>query len=157
MTRLPPLPLHPSVYTLALQQLSMGANLTEIQATNRHLFKDCGYKDQPRDLKESQHRWLLQKSDSWSLSWQHNRLRGVHTIVPPHINVHGWCDVTSPSYKPELAAAILHYSAHADKGDHFEVCIATQEMCDAAWRYGHQSQIILDGTFGVCDCKLAQC
>lgn len=82
---------------------------------------------------------------------------GVHTIVPPHINVHGWCDVTSPSYKPELAAAILHYSAHADKGDHFEVCIATQEMCDAAWQYGHQSQIILDGTFGVCDCKLAQC
>ncbi|KAJ7598502.1 hypothetical protein C8J56DRAFT_881128 [Mycena floridula] len=34
---------------------------------------------------------------------------------------------------------------------HFEVCIATKEMNEAAWKYGHKKQILLDRTFGLCD------
>jgi hypothetical protein len=40
------------------------------------------------------------------------------------------------------------------KEDHLKVCVATQEMKDAAWKYAHKSQIILDSTFRVCDKKL---
>ncbi|RDX42278.1 hypothetical protein OH76DRAFT_1305791, partial [Lentinus brumalis] len=35
-----------------------------------------------------------------------------------------------------------------------EVCIANEAMQKAAWKYCHTSQLILDGTFGVCDCKM---
>ena len=38
----------------------------------------------------------------------------------------------------------VHYSAHAEKGDCFEVCI-TREMHNAAAKYAHDSQIIFDG------------
>jgi hypothetical protein len=34
------------------------------------------------------------------------------------------------------------------------VCISTPEMRAAAWKYGHKSQIILDGTFGLCDHRI---
>ena len=32
--------------------------------------------------------------------------------------------------------------------------IAMDEMKAAAWKYGSQSQIMLDGTFGICDKRL---
>jgi hypothetical protein len=51
---------------------------------------------------------------------------------------------------------VFHYSARVEKGDRFEVCVATNEMKEASWKYGYRSQIILDGTFqvGVCDKRL---
>ncbi|KAI1781826.1 hypothetical protein LXA43DRAFT_977888 [Ganoderma leucocontextum] len=139
VTRIPPLPLHDS--------LSLGANLGDIQATNRQL-------GQPSDIKDSPHRWLLRKSDTRSLYRQFNRLRGIRTAVQPQVNVDQWLDPSSPSYNKSFAAAVFHYNARAEKGDRFEVCIATKEMRDAASKYGHDSQIILDGTFGVCDRKV---
>ena len=42
----PPLPLHPSVFSVALQQ-SIGAQLTDIQATNQAMFLQCKYEYQP--------------------------------------------------------------------------------------------------------------
>ena len=46
---------------------------------------------------------------------------------------------------------MFHYQAHAAKDECFEICISTEEMKDESWWYGHQSQVILDGTFGICD------
>ncbi|TFK78558.1 hypothetical protein K466DRAFT_507116 [Polyporus arcularius HHB13444] len=156
MTRLPPIPLHPSVFSVALQQLGIGAQLTDIQATNRAMFENCKYEHQPphADLAKSPYRWLLQKTDTRSLYRQFNRLRGLRTSIAPHVNVDEWLNPSSRAYKPEIAEAVFHYSARADKGDRFEVCLATPEMRESAWKYGHGSQIILDGTFGVCDRKV---
>jgi len=36
----------------------------------------------------------------------------------------------------------------------FWLCIQTDKMKHAAWNYGHHQQIILDGTFGICDGRL---
>ncbi|KAF8515192.1 hypothetical protein JB92DRAFT_2829740 [Gautieria morchelliformis] len=47
-----------------------------------------------------------------------------------------------------------HYSPQAMKENRLEICIAIPAMQKAAWKYAHKSQVILDGTFGVCDCKL---
>ncbi len=38
MKCIPPIPLHPSVYSHALKQLGMGAQLTDIQVANRTMF-----------------------------------------------------------------------------------------------------------------------
>ncbi len=154
MKRIPPVPLHPSVYFHALKQLGMGAQLTDIQAANRTMFAQNAYSEQPQDLSKSPYRWLIQKYDTRSLYRQFNRLRGLRTVVAPHINVHEWLDPSSPSYKKEIASAVFHYSARAEKDDRFEVCIATEAMQKAAWKYCHASQLILDGTFGVCDRKM---
>ncbi|KAI0711901.1 hypothetical protein C8T65DRAFT_727049, partial [Cerioporus squamosus] len=154
LTRIPPIPLHQSVYEVALKQLEAGAQLADIQEKNRQMFRDRKYPGQPVDLHDSPYRWLLRTSDTRSLYRQFNRLRGINTTSPAHINVHGWRDPSSPIYNKAFADAIFHYSPRAEKDDRFEVCIATDEMREAAWRYAHNSQILLDGTFGLCDRKL---
>lgn len=53
-----------------------------------------------------------------------------------------------------MSIAIFHYVARSEAGERFKVCISTPEMDTAARLYGHHSQIILDGTFGVCSIRL---
>ncbi|KAJ7799042.1 hypothetical protein B0H13DRAFT_2391323 [Mycena leptocephala] len=53
-----------------------------------------------------------------------------------------------------LASAIFHYSPRATKEECLEVFISTDEMKEAAWKHGYRSQIVVDGTFGVCDSRL---
>nr|VWO97430.1 Linoleate diol synthase [Ganoderma boninense] len=154
LARIPPIPLHPSVFAHALKQLQIGAQLADIEAENRRMFQACQYPSQPRAILESSYRWLIRKSDTRSLYRQFNRLRGIHTATAAHINVDDWLDPASPAYNPIFADAVFHYSPRASKHDRFEVCIATEEMRNAAWKYAHASQLILDGTFGLCDRKL---
>jgi hypothetical protein len=81
-------------------------------------------------------------------------MKGINTTDAPQVNVDDWLDPKSEKFNAALAHAIFHYSGRAEKGDRFEACIATDEMNEAAWKYGHESQIILDGTFGVCDSRV---
>ncbi|KAI1781670.1 hypothetical protein LXA43DRAFT_977973 [Ganoderma leucocontextum] len=154
LARIPPIPLHPSVFAHALKQLQIGAQLTDIEAENRRMFQASQYPGQPRSIRESSYRWLIRKSDTRSLYRQFNRLRGIHTATAAHLNIDDWLDTTSPAYNPAFADAVFHYSPRATKNERFEVCIATADMRNAAWRYAHGSQLILDGTFGLCDRKL---
>jgi hypothetical protein len=121
----------------------------------RELYMARGYPGQPYDLKDSPYRWLLKDTDIRSLCRQYNQTLGVNITAPDYVNVDVWLDPESPAYKPELAGAIFHYKARAAKDERFEICIATHEMKEAAWRYAHKSQAVLDGTFGVCDKKIA--
>ncbi|KAJ6556909.1 hypothetical protein B0H10DRAFT_1630460, partial [Mycena sp. CBHHK59/15] len=152
--RIPPIPIHPSVYAIALVQLRDGATFSDIRQKNRDLFKAKAYKDFPTNLDSSPYRWILTHNDSRSLYRQYNRMKGVTVTEAPEINVDDWLDPTSDKFNPTLAHAIFHYSARVNKGERFEVAIATDEMNRAAWTYGHESQIILDGTFGMCDSRL---
>ncbi|GJJ10373.1 hypothetical protein Clacol_004599 [Clathrus columnatus] len=43
------------------------------------------------------------------------------------------------------------YHGHATKDERFKICLHTQEMQDAAWKYAHKGQLLLDGTFGICN------
>ncbi|TFK46462.1 hypothetical protein OE88DRAFT_1667443 [Heliocybe sulcata] len=154
IARFPTMPLHPSVYQQALQQLRDGATLTDIQQKNHQLMTARAYPGQPKQLAESPYRWILKQSDTRSLYRQFNRIQGIKVRDPAHINIDKWLDPDSPEYNKTLADAVFHYSPRVEKGDRFEICIATEEMRDAAWQYAHASQVILDGTFGVCNKKL---
>jgi len=57
-------------------------------------------------------------------------------------------------YKPDIASGVFHYAARIEKDDRLEVCIQTSEMQEATWRYTHGKQLILDGTFGICNSKV---
>ena len=75
--------------------------------------------------------------------------------VEVQVNIDEWLDKNNKKkYNLTLIAAVFHYSAHATKNEHFEICIGNKEMKDAAWKYAHQSQIIVDGTFRICNQNL---
>jgi len=82
------------------------------------------------------------------------RIQGVDISKDPAFNVDTWLDPGSPCYKPELAKAIFYYQARYTKTERFRVCIQTEDMKNAAWKYIHDGQLILDGMFGVCDSRL---
>ena len=55
---------------------------------------------------------------------------------------------------PLLPESCMHYQAHKkSKTDRFEIILSTTEMCTAAWKYGHQKQVLMDLTFGVCSAR----
>lgn len=99
-------------------------------------------------------RYQLLPSDNSTLYRKFSRRHGIDVRKQPQYNIDDWLDPKSPDYKPEIRDAIFHYSARREAGERFQVCISTADMDKAAWSYGHKSQLVLDGTFGVCSSRL---
>lgn len=130
-------------------------SITAVQMRNIELMHQKAYNDQHLfDPLKSNHRYELLQSDFAALYRAHNRQNGIDVTMPPERNLDNWLNPSNSNFKPELARAIFYYHARAESGDRLKVCISTKEMDDAAWKYGHNSQIILDGTFGVCSTRL---
>ena len=108
----------------------------------------------PVDLHTSQYCWIMKPYDSRTLYRQYNILISVDTMTREEININEWVNPNSPKYNKTLADAVFHYTPRAAANEQFEICTATSEMKDVAWKFGHNSQIMLDGTFGVCTRKL---
>ena len=79
---------------------------------------------------------------------------GVDLSKPAEVNIDQWLDPSSRQYNAKLAQAIFYYRARSTASERFRVCIQTEEMKAAAWKYTHGGQLILDGTFGLCDRRL---
>ncbi|KIJ44456.1 hypothetical protein M422DRAFT_252061 [Sphaerobolus stellatus SS14] len=79
---------------------------------------------------------------------------GVDFSQPPERNIDAWLDPRSLHYQPELADAIFYYKARQNTSERFKICIQTKEMNAAAWKYAHGQQLLLDGTFRICDRRL---
>lgn len=152
--RAPDLPIHPSVFKVALEQLRAGLTLDKVQDVNRQLYEKRTYPQMPLDLAASPYRWLFTKGDSRSLYRQLHRLNGIVVVEKAHTNVDRWLDPSSRQFNRTLYESVFHYAPRTTKEERFEICIATPEMVDAAWSYSHKSQIILDGTFGICNAKM---
>ncbi|EIW63778.1 uncharacterized protein TRAVEDRAFT_97696, partial [Trametes versicolor FP-101664 SS1] len=156
LVRFPAVPLAPHVVEIALLQLRGGADVAQIRNRNMEMFSRQLYRGQ-RDVDPMQQnmRYELQTSDFSRLYRQHYRADyNIDVSIPPEYNVDNWLDPTSPHYKRDIADSIFHYAARAENEERFKVCIATPEMRTAAWKYCHQKQLVLDGTFGVCTSKL---
>lgn len=106
------------------------------------------------DPQTRNHRYLILPADSSSLYRTLARLQGINTGRLAEQNIHVWLDPLSPSYQPLLHKAVLSYVPRTTESERFRVCVASEEMEAATWQYGQNSQIILDGTFGVCDSRL---
>ena len=86
-------------------------------------------------------------SDHVTLYCKFSCCYGVNVQKKPQYNIHDQLDPSSSNFKAEIYDAIFHYGARSDTGEQFKICIATQDMKDAAWKYVHCSQLVLDGTF----------
>lgn len=104
---------------------------------------------------EANSRYNLQTSDFRSLYRRHYREAfGIDISVAPEQNVHNWLDPESRFFKRDIRDAVFHYSARTTEAERLKVCIATPEMQRAAWKYCHGGQLVLDGTFGLCDSRV---
>ncbi|KAH9962505.1 hypothetical protein BGW80DRAFT_1463528 [Lactifluus volemus] len=155
MKRLPPVPLHSHVFEVALEQLEEGANITAIQRRNLDMCHRQEYRNQ-RSTHPSQanYRFNFQKTDFKQLYVLHYRSQGINISKHAEDNVHDWLNPHSPNFNIDIAKSVFHYSARVQHSDRFEAFISTKEMEDAAWSYVHNSQLILDGTFGVSSSRL---
>ncbi|KAF9031723.1 hypothetical protein BDP27DRAFT_1455783 [Rhodocollybia butyracea] len=133
--RTPEIPLHEHVYEEALKQLQNGASITAIQEKNCAMINEKLYRDMDTYNPASANvRYLFLQSDHATLYQKASKELGVDARLQPK--------------------AVFHYSARAEAEDRFEVCISTPEMDEGANKYAHHSQVILDGTFGVCSSRL---
>jgi len=148
--RFPAVPLHPAVYEVALQQLKEGCTLTDVQERNHTMVQPWHIATSLlicRDL-HTVGIYDLRDKDTRSLYRQFNHLQGIKSQSKAHLNIDEWLDPDSAQFNQTLHDVVFHYSPRATWGEQVEICIATPEMREAAWKYAHQSQIILDGTFG---------
>ena len=99
-------------------------------------------------------RYHLLPSDNATLYRKFSCRHGVDIRQKPEHNIHDWLDPESPNFQRNIHEAIFHYSARIEVGDRFQVCISTRDMEKAAWAYAHHSQVVFDGTFGVCSSRL---
>jgi MULE transposase domain len=106
------------------------------------------------DPKTANVRYHLLPSDNATLYRKFSRQNGIDIRQKPEYNIDNWLNPDSPDYQPEVCRAIFHYHARHEAGERFEVCISTKDMDDAARKYAHRSQLVLDGTFGVCTSRL---
>jgi hypothetical protein len=99
-------------------------------------------------------RYHLLPTDNSTLYRKFSRRNGVDVCRKPEYNIDDWLNPNSPDYQPDLCRAIFHYQARREADERFQVCISTKDMDDAAWKYANRSQLVLDGTFGVCTSRL---
>ncbi|KAJ3808035.1 hypothetical protein F5876DRAFT_79151 [Lentinula aff. lateritia] len=156
LERFPAIPLHEHVYQVALEQLASRASLTAVQERNQQMYDARLYHGMKEwDPKTANICYIILPSDNVTLYRKMNRqtLNVVMTTLPEY-NVHNWLDPQSKEYNTTIAKAVFHYHARANMNEHFKICISTKEMDEAANKYTHHSQLILDSTFGICSSRL---
>lgn len=57
-------------------------------------------------------------------------------------------DFPTPRISMQIKAAVFHYDPHCVR---WELGLSTPDQRKAAWRFGHEGIILLDGTFNVSD------
>ena len=109
----------------------------------------------PLENRPSNWRYSIFPDDFTSLYRQHNKKAyGIDLTIAQEYNVDNWLDPKSQYFKPEVHSAVFKYIARTEVGERVQVCIANGEMRRAAWKYCHERQLVLDGTFGVATSRL---
>ncbi|KAI0336984.1 hypothetical protein BDW22DRAFT_1295758, partial [Trametopsis cervina] len=156
LARSPAVPLHQHVIEVALRQLRNGAGISTIQSTNLDMLTHRVYRDQSTfDEATANHRYELLPSDFSGLYRQHYRKAyAVDVKIAAEHNVDNWLNPKSTHFKPGVHEAVFYYNARATTDERLKVSVATPEMKEAAWKYCHKKQLVLDGTFGLCTSRL---
>ncbi|KAJ3832225.1 hypothetical protein F5878DRAFT_654682 [Lentinula raphanica] len=139
MNRLPAIPLHEHVYEVALEQLENGASLTAVQEKNQQMISARKYRNMDSyNTEKANFQYNFLSSDNATLYNKFSQKLGINTRKEPQTS----------SLKAEVHAAIFYYQARVEKNECLKVCITTNDMDQAAFKYIHHSQLIVDGTFG---------
>lgn len=126
-----------------------------VQKRNQELFQAKLYHGQTESQSaKANHRYILLPGDSRTLYRKQAMFFGVDLENSPADNVDNWLNSKSKLYRPELASAVFSYQGRMKKTERFMLCIQTAEMKVATWEHSHNKQLIIDGTFGICDRRI---
>jgi hypothetical protein len=148
MDRNPHIPLNIELREFALEQLRKNTPLSLLRSE----CASWAEKKWPGQLGNNSSRYRLTTHDTSSLYRTISRERGIHQRTAAEENLDKWfrADKSQPP-STLLTESCLYYQAHEKpKTDRFEIILSTPEMRDAAWKYGHKKQALMDLTFGVC-------
>ena len=151
MDRNPRIPLNANLRDFALEQLRKNVPLSLLRS-------ECSAwaeKKWPGLLGNDTCRYRLTTHDTSSLYRTISRERGIHQRTAAEENLDKWFRAEKPQPpSPLLTQSCLYYQAHEKpKTDRFEIILSTAEMREAAWKYGHKKQVLMDLTFGVCSAR----
>ncbi|KAM6503401.1 hypothetical protein JOM56_000344 [Amanita muscaria] len=131
MDRDPSIPLHPDLRLYALSLLRNNIPLSQLKA----LCKTWAMKHWGEEMGNNHHRIKQSTAaeDNLDLWLREDR------PVPPD---------------PLISKSVLFYQpCREGGGDRLILIIATSEMQDAAWKYGHKRHVLIDLTFGFCSAR----
>ncbi|THU96489.1 hypothetical protein K435DRAFT_664429, partial [Dendrothele bispora CBS 962.96] len=163
MHRLPSIPVHPHVYEVALDQLKKGSPITAIQRLNIQMYEQEEYRGQKEDKLSHNWRYLIEVKDHCTLYRKLAASYGLNIRRAPQYNLDNWIngpegpgpfDHLPSNVQKLIREAIFHYEPIAKRGDILKVYISTPEMDEAAHKYVHNGQLLLDGTFGVASSQI---
>lgn len=138
---------------LASINLTRNLSIPAVQSKNLEMLRTLSYRGMGPTMPQN-FRYHFLTSDVRQLYRLFTKSYGVDASSPPEMNLHSWLDPSSPSFRPDIYDAVFYYAGRSKKDERLKVCISTKEMDEAAWRYAHGGQLILDGTFGVCSSRL---
>ncbi|KAF8907632.1 hypothetical protein CPB84DRAFT_1813487 [Gymnopilus junonius] len=104
---------------------------------------------------DSHFRYRLTPHDASSLYRTISHERGIYQRTSAEDNLDKWFWAEKPQPpSPLLSESCLNYQPHEEPtSDRFEIILSMPEMREAAWKYGHKKQVLMDLTFGVCSAR----
>ena len=110
---------------------------------------------------DNTHRFRLEPHDASSIYRTHATSLGITQRSCPEENLDKWFRQKTPSPPhPWFTEACLYYhpptfdTTVAALEGRFALIISTPSQREAAWRYGHQKQVLMDGTFGITSARV---
>lgn len=129
-----------------------------VQSENMALLETFAYKDQRMQTEDplaSNYRYYIRTGDLSRLFRDHlYEAYGIDVEIAAEHNIHNWLNSQSQSFRQSIYSTVFYYAARTSKHERFKLCISTPEMREAAWQYCHKQQIVIDGTFGISNCRL---
>ncbi|TFK60149.1 hypothetical protein BDN72DRAFT_779776, partial [Pluteus cervinus] len=144
MIQNPRVALQPELREFALEALRKNSPLSLLKQECRD-WAHNKWGDIPGD---KNFRFWLTPDDASSLYRTIAKERGIPQRTVPEANLDSWFRKQKPAPpSPLMTTSCLHYQPQQDE-NRFELIISTPEQQNAAWKYGHKKQILMDLTFG---------
>ncbi|KAJ8508307.1 hypothetical protein ONZ45_g9395 [Pleurotus djamor] len=149
-SKTPIIPLNPEIRDYALGLLRKFIPWAQV----RLLARDWASKKWGNLIGDQYSRYVLQPHDSTSLYRTLMQERGISRVQISSVllNIDTWFRASNPQPpSPMLSDALLYYQAPGPgNDDRLIMILATARQREMAWRFGHNGQVLMDGTFGLC-------
>ena len=148
MDRKPAIPLHPELREYALSLLRDWVPIGQV----RLLCREWSIKRWGNLAGDVNYRYVLMEYESTSLYRTLRQEDGIMRNSTAVDNLYQWFGGENPKPPvPELGDSCLFYqNLGLGNDDRLILILSTPRQREMAWAYGHQKQMLLDGTFGVC-------
>ncbi|KAF8898646.1 hypothetical protein BD779DRAFT_1795286 [Infundibulicybe gibba] len=152
MWRDPIIPLHPDLRAHALSLLRRRVPISRVQLLCRNWATER-WGITPGDAR---YRYILREHESTSLYRTLRQEDGIPAQSKAVENLDQWFREKNPQPpSPLLAEALMHYQPIGPGvSDRLAIILSNPRQQELAWKHGHNKQILMDGTFGVCSAAI---